>query len=122
MWLSIQVPLGVLLKNENKVDEMVDVITHLHDYVPTVTKTGNVMVPGCEQPKSVLLQNFHHILLGGDQVTVVRALSSQSVRRNSTNSSDKLEGIVPVCEDWHARVVLLQVCAQCIVYNVYMHI
>ena len=29
-------PLGVILKNENKRDEMVDIMTHLHQYVPSV--------------------------------------------------------------------------------------
>ena len=30
----MQVPLGVLLKNENKGDEMVEIISHLHQYIP----------------------------------------------------------------------------------------
>lgn len=55
---------------------------------------------------------FHHILVGGDQVTAVRALSSQKVRRNSKTPLDQLQGIAPVCEDWHARVMLLQVSVQ----------
>ena len=30
----MQVPLGILLKNENKLDEMVEIMAHLQQYVP----------------------------------------------------------------------------------------
>lgn len=84
---------------------MVDIVKHFHEhYVPTVTSTRDVVVPGCEHSKHLTDHKYHHILLGGDQVTVVCALSSQNVRRNSTT-----QGVVPICEDWHARVVLLEV-------------
>ena len=84
----------------------------LHKYVPTVKSTKMVTVPGCAQPRKLSYHRFHHILVGGDQVTAVRALSSQKVRRNSKTLLDQLQGITPVCEDWHARVVLLQVSVQ----------
>ena len=86
-----------------------DILTNLHKYVPTVESQKTVIVPGCEEPKHLKVHRFHHILLGGDQLTAVRARSSQSVRRNSETALDQLQGITPVCEDWHARVVLLQV-------------
>ena len=30
-----QIPLGVILKNENKNDDMVEIMTEMHKYVPT---------------------------------------------------------------------------------------
>ena len=32
----MQVPLGILPKNENKGEEMVEIVQHLHQYVPAV--------------------------------------------------------------------------------------
>ena len=31
----MQVPLGIILKNENKIDEMVAIMSELHQYIPT---------------------------------------------------------------------------------------
>ena len=58
---------------------------------------------------SVQADFFHNILLGGDQLTCARVRGSQRIRENSTNGSARLEGVVPVIEDWHARVCYLQV-------------
>ena len=40
---------------------------------------------------------------GGDQLTAARVRSSQKVRCNSHRGCDRLEGLVPVVEDWHAK-------------------
>ena len=42
----VQVPLGVLLKNENKGNDMVNIVTHLHQYVPVIENTSRIEVPG----------------------------------------------------------------------------
>ena len=36
--ITFQVPLGIILKNENKIDEMTEILTDLHQYVPCVTQ------------------------------------------------------------------------------------
>ena len=55
-----------------------------------LTTTRNVVIPGCEQHKSIPGQNFHHILLGEDLVTAVRALSCQkklkAIQQQTTTS------------------------------------
>ncbi len=55
----------------------------------------------------------HHKLIhsfpGGDQLTAVRARGSKRVRYNSLRGKDRLEGLEPVIEDWHAKVCLLGV-------------
>lgn len=63
-------PLGVLLHNENKLDEMSHVLDHYMQFVPRVEANG-----------FLLLRNGHTVpfddtrfntkLLGGDQLTVV---------------------------------------------------
>ena len=44
------------MKNENKLDEMVSILDALHKFYGVVNRMSD---------------NFHHILFGGDQVTVV---------------------------------------------------
>lgn len=73
---------------------MVDIMAHLHSYVPTLESTKSIKVPGCEETKHLTQHNFHKVLLGGDQLTVTRAISSQRVRRNSETPLDQLQGII----------------------------
>lgn len=47
--------------------------------------------------------------IGGDQMTAARARGSQRIRSNSERGKDRLEGLQPVVEDWHAKVCLLGV-------------
>lgn len=46
-------------------------------------------------------------------MTAARIRSSQRVRCNSERGRDRLEGLQPVCEDWHAKVCLLRVSSTC---------
>ena len=32
--MFVQIPLGVLLRNENKTDDMIEIVEELHQYVP----------------------------------------------------------------------------------------
>ncbi|KAL5475266.1 hypothetical protein EMCRGX_G027343 [Ephydatia muelleri] len=69
------IPLGVLLKNENVIDDMVHILDALHKYVPTTTSNKTVQI--CEESEAIRaldidIHHFRHILLGGDQLTVAR--------------------------------------------------
>ena len=55
------------------------------------------------------MDKFHQILFGGDQLTVARARGSQRIRKNSERGNERLEGLTPVCEDWHTKLCLLGV-------------
>ena len=68
----MQVPLGVLFKNENKGDEMVDIMAHLHQYVPAVEYTKDFMIPGTSVVATLKQASMHSILFGGDQLTTAR--------------------------------------------------
>ena len=52
---------------------------------------------------------FHPILFGGDQLTVARIRGTKVLRDTHDTPSERFEGIVPVVEDWHARMALLKV-------------
>ena len=104
----IQVPLGVILKNENKGDEMVDIMEHLHQYVPTAKYSEEKFISTGEKVLEEKAK-FHPILVGGDQLTVARARSAIKVKVNSHTPSKRLSGIIPVVEDWHAKANFLGV-------------
>ena len=79
----------------------------LQQYVPHIRKTSSVPVPGQSgEYEEVHHDFFHHTLFGGDQLTKVRAEGAQRMRSNSQNKTDKLSGLVPVIEDWHAKQCL----------------
>ena len=87
---------------------MIDIMIHLHQYIPIVTSTEQRVTSTGE----VILEEkakVHHILVGGDQLTAVRARSAIKATVNSQTPLKSLSGIVPVIEDWHAKVVILEV-------------
>jgi len=87
---------------------MVDILTHLHQYVPQVpyaqqkiTSNGEVVHTNHSQ--------MHKILMGGDQMTAARTRAALNSRANSEIPSNKLEGFIPVVEDWHTKANFLGV-------------
>ena len=87
--LRLQVCLGVTPKNENKNEEMTEILKELHELVPY--KDGEATA----------------IALGGDQLTVERARICQDLRKHSFEPKEKLDGFVPFASDWHAEALLL---------------
>ena len=59
------------------------------------------------------------ICTGGDQLTVARSRGFQRIRINSTRRKDRLEGLVPIVEDWHAKVSILGVSSH---VHVHVHV
>ncbi len=71
-----------MLKNENKSDEMVDILTHLHQYVPIHSSTHACTLSTnetVEEERAAL----HPILVGGDQLTVARMRGAIKAKANS---------------------------------------
>ena len=101
--------MGILLKSETNYEDMVSILDHLHKYVPTKTDQESVEVPGLQEPVEVTNDQFHPIVFGGDQMIAVCARGAQRIRSNSDRAKDGLEGVVPVAEDWHAKVCILGV-------------
>ena len=88
---------------------MVDIMSHLHQYVPTVKYTEDITIPGGEESVQIPKALFHKILFGGDQLTVARARGAQRIRMNSMSPQTRLEGLIPCIEDWHTKLNLLGV-------------
>ena len=92
---------------------MVDIMTHLHQYIPAVTSLQQRSISTgttCTEEKA----RIHHILVGGDQLTAARARSAIKGKVNSQTPSKRLSGIVPVAEDWHAKANFLGVSHNCL--------
>ena len=114
-----QAPLGVYLKDENKLEEIVDILDELQKYAPSTSQTKDVPIPNSSEVRSLKEITFHRLLFGGDQLTAKRARAGIRIRNNSTNSADRLKGLLPVAEDWHAKVVFLEVSSLLIVILIF---
>ena len=62
-------PLGVLLKNENKYEDTIDIMSHLQQYVPVVTQTKQQLIPSIGEVVEITQDTLYQILFGGDQLT-----------------------------------------------------
>lgn len=95
---------------------MVEIMSDLHKYVPTTEYRKICSVPcGEESHHEELLDiKCHRILFAGDQLTVKRARSARAQRNNSEDARGRLEGFIPVAQDWHAGLCFMQVL--CILY------
>ena len=100
--------MGVLLHNENKLDEMSKILCHLMKFVPTLPKEGTLSLPNGSQ-LTFDATEFFPILIGGDQLTAARIRGTQALRVTEDKAVDRLQGLLPVVEDWHARMSLVDV-------------
>ena len=100
--------MGVLLLNENKLDEMSKILEHFMAVAPSVAAEGHITLPNGSK-LDFDDTRFHRILLGGDQLTVARIRGAQSIRASHDHPVERLEGVVPVIEDWHSRMALMKV-------------
>jgi len=90
-----QVQLGLLEKDENKSEQMLQILQHCHaEYVPADPELGIL----------------HKINLGGDHLTVERATSAVNAVADSDKAHERLEGITLKHEEFHCKMNFLQVC------------
>ena len=82
---------GCLTKNENKTEEMIEIMETLHKYVPR-SENG-----------------LKEVFLGGDQLTCERVRSAKMACLQAPDAVQRLEGLLPKVEDWHALQAFYQV-------------
>ena len=93
----------------------------LQTFVPAVnsTKQLSLLEDGVAELED---EDFHRILIGGDQLTVARCCGSAAVRSDHSTSRERLCGLTPVSEDWYAKRSYLLVCLICdLSYVVYLY-
>lgn len=99
---SFKAPLGLLFKNENTNDDMIDILTELHQrYLPVMKTTDG--------SSNVEIEVLQKVFFGGDQLTEERARNAKQGRADGDTEFERLEGLIPKVEDWHAGRVLYQV-------------
>ena len=76
----------------------------LQKYVPRTKEVISVPIPSTCESEEVEKYKFHQILLGGDQLTAVRARAAQRIHANSETEVGRLEDVVLIAEDWHAKI------------------
>ena len=102
---------------------MVDILLHLHQYVPAHTFSKSIVV-GTREPfdmtdavlqKVSLNKDPSHkgylcvmqVLLGGDQLTAARIRGAQRARSNCLTTTSRLEGVEATSADFHVKLNLL---------------
>ena len=104
-----KVPLGVILRHENKADEMIDILSELHQYVPSFDYGENLyeLLSGhsLKVPQTKVKRN----LIGGEQLTAARVGGAKKSRANSLSVATRLEGLEPTAADFHILLNMLDV-------------
>ena len=96
------------LRNENKLDEMCDILSELQTYCPLISVPSVIKLPNGNTLASDDVK-YHEILFGGDQLTRARAVGAIQLRAGHNEPTHKLIGLLPAIEDWHTRQTLLKV-------------
>ena len=99
-----QVPLGIIPKIENNGNEMIEIVRHLHRYVLAIEYEEEEVIPSNGQVVKVCKAIFSQVLLGGNQLTAAHAREARKAKVSSDIPSIRMEGIVPVVEDWHTKM------------------
>lgn len=105
-------PLGVILKNENKLEEMVQIMQHVHQYVPKQSFEETYIHENftVQIPRAV----FHQLLFRGDQLTAKRGRGAKKAKINSVDPSRWLDGLIPKAEASFQLLGILKLTLLCI--------
>ena len=79
-----------------------EILSHLQQYVPAKEYTRDIYNSSISEMVLEQKAEVRQLLFGGDQLTVARA-------RGAMCNDTRLEGIIPVVEDWHAEVSIRDV-------------
>ena len=92
---------------------MIEILQHLQKYVPKIHRADTIFIPSTQRSVSKIKVKQHRIILGGDQLTVARTRGAQVAMTNAHTPSQKIDGLIPIVQDWHAEVVLIEVSLGC---------
>ena len=92
----------MLPKNETKYEDMKDILEEYKNYVPFKTVT---LPEPLTEGTTVITKDKSYVrtLIGGDYLSAVRARGAQLIRRTSELEERRLDGFLPVSEDWHSN-------------------
>ena len=102
-------PLGILPKNENKGDEMVEIAAYHHQLVPVEEGIEERTIKSTGAVARIPVAIVHPLCMGGDQLTAARMRGARKSKVHEATVTKRLEGLVPVAEDWHTKMSILGV-------------
>ena len=87
---------------------MADILEEYKQYVPSYTVTLDEQIL-----KEDITEDRVYIttLVGGDYLSAVRAREAQYIRGSAELREHQLNGMLPMAEDWHAKVCFMEVSA-----------
>ena len=85
---------------------MMEILEEYKKFVPSKVVKLEEPIPRVETTEDKL---YVTTLVGGDYLSVTRAREAQYIRRTSELKENRLDGMLPVAEDWHAKVCFLEV-------------
>ena len=88
---------------------MVKILQKIHEYVPAIQSEAEVCVPSTGVTEKVKRWKFQKLLLGGDQLTCARVKGRKRDKSSEADATHRFDGLLPVPEDWHTKVCLLEV-------------
>lgn len=87
--------MGIIFKNENKGEDMIDISRYLQDLVPSVGEE--------------MKEKFRRMPVVGDQLTIERGIEAKFSVSNAYTPRRRLEGIYYQVADWHHENKFLDV-------------
>ena len=91
----------------DKLDEMVDIMDHLNQYAPTEVTHTTVQIPG-HAPKRMQIDIMHKVQRWRS-ADGCKIKSTKRMCEDSQHDARCLDRFIPVVEDWHTKVCLLEV-------------
>ena len=88
------------------------ILEHFQTYSPSKEVEREFAVSGKTGPEATITikdKQYAMTLIGGDQLTVARMRGAQRIRGNSETSEERFDGVLPVAEDWHAKMCFMEV-------------
>ena len=85
---------------------MIDILEEYKNYIPSKVIMLNETIPDCDNTEDRV---YVTTLVGGDCLSVTRAHGARYIKRTSELAVHRLDGFLPVAEDWHAKLCLLEV-------------
>lgn len=84
-------------------------MSNLHQYVPAIKYTEDRFITKIGKKVQVPAALLYPLLIGGDQLTAARGRGAKKDKVHADSPMSGLEGLIPVAEDWHTKVTLLEV-------------
>jgi L1 cell adhesion molecule like protein len=100
------IPCGIYNKNENKTNDLIDIMTDLQEKVTPGARTENEMLDLDERDDTYA--SMRPLPLGGDQLTCERCRGAHYACADGDAPEERLEGLFCMIEDFHEKMNFLQ--------------